>query len=454
MKSKTNANNIYRMDGIGKVFVFTLKQTFKNKAYLFSFVFMIIMMALMGPISMLSAASSSKAFSDSAEDKENLASTVYYTNDTVYDLVDALDLSGTSYEKLKLQYVTDIPELSDTEIGLIFTTEEKDGETGYVVKSVISDDSKISSINLEDFTKYIYGIFEDVRIRAVMSDDEYALASSGVSTGKALSEQDFYDLKDEKISSSQVTTYATIYSIAIMILVSMSVSYVISSVMEEKTSKLVENLLVSVRPLALIMGKVFAMMVYVVSMLLCGAFASGISSGISAYMFGRGSDASASAAEMAEIAQQMDYSQIFGLNPLRLLALFVSLIITYLMFSIIAGLMGSACTKTEDVGPTIMVLNMFSIAGYICAFIVPNVNNKMLTYILSVVPFISSYIGPISFACERIPFWLYLIGMAVQLLFILLLFRLTAKVYRKLLVNDSKKLNFAQILRLSREGEA
>jgi len=37
----SRGNDIYRMDGIGKVFRFTLTQTFKNKGYLISYIKMV-----------------------------------------------------------------------------------------------------------------------------------------------------------------------------------------------------------------------------------------------------------------------------------------------------------------------------------------------------------------------------------------------------------------------------
>ena len=45
--------NIYSLQGFGNVFRFTLRQTFKNKGYLVSFVIFVLCMTLMGPIQYL-----------------------------------------------------------------------------------------------------------------------------------------------------------------------------------------------------------------------------------------------------------------------------------------------------------------------------------------------------------------------------------------------------------------
>ncbi len=447
MKSSVNTNNIYRMDGVGKVFRFTLKETFKNKGYLFSFIFMIVMMALMGPITSVSASASEKAVLDTeAINSENDATAIIIADATDIDL-DIEDLAGlqnTGFKDAELIFTNDtdlVSGLSDTEIGIAI---ENDGD-GILVSGVVSDDSKISSLQLDALTREIKDIYEDTRKLSILSKEQYELVSGGIRTGSTLSEQDYFDKLEAKIPSSQVTIYSTVYSIIVMILVSLTVSYVVSSVMEEKTSKLVENLLVSVRPLALIMGKIFAMMVYVTSMLLCAAVASGISSAVTSTFI--------KSEAVTEMNEHVDFASLFGLSGWKILILLFSLILTYLMFSILAGIMGSACTKAEEVGPTVMSMNFLSIAGYIAASVIPNIDNKVLYKIFSVVPFISSYIGPISFITGRIPFWIYLIGLVLQILFIMFLFRLCAKVYRKLIVNDSKKLKIAEILKLSREGE-
>ena len=448
MKKHINSNNIYRMDGIEKVFRFTLKQTFKNKGYLFSFIFMIVMMGLMGPISTISASSSEKAIQNTeAINSENEATEIIIADDTdvSLDLNDLESLNKTSFKDVPISIYNDtdmISGLSDTEIGIAI---EKDDD-GYIVRGVVSDESKITSLQLDALTKEIYMFFDDVRKQSILTEEQYELVTGGISTGSVLSEQDYFDKIQAKTPSSQVTILSTVFSIILMVLVSMTVSYVITSVMEEKTSKLVENLLVSVRPLALIMGKIFAMMVYVVLMLFCAGIASGISSAVT------GSFVKSEAA--VEMSEHVDFTMLFGLSPWKILILLLSMVLTYLMFSIMAGIMGSACTKAEEVGPTVMIINFLGIAGYVAAILVSNFDNKMMYYIFSVVTFISSYIGPVSFICGRIPFWIYFIGLALQIMLIIFLFMLCAKVYRKLIVNDSKKLRLGEILKLAGEGEA
>ncbi len=438
----SRGNDIYRMDGIGKVFRFTLTQTFKNKGYLISYIMMIAMMTFMGPISMLSAGASEKAVlnSESIND-EVIADTIFYDNQTDIDPDISEVLKGTGFSGVEVVETDSIPDLSDTQIGVVIY--EKDTDEGYYhIESVISDDSQITALQLDSLTEEISDAFDDKKIEySGAADSSVSLLYGDIGTGKVKTEEEYLMRDESRMPNSQLVIYSTVYSVIIMILVSLTVSYVISAVMEEKTSKLVENLLVSVRPLALIMGKIGAMMVYVLSMLFLGAIGSSISNSVMGMFF--------TSKAMEEVSNHVDFAAIAGLSLWKILILLLSLILTYLMFSILAGIFGSACTKTEEIGPVVMLLTMLSMAGYIAGMALPYLDVPILDKIVSIVPFISSYVGPIYFVCGRIPFYIYLIGLALQVVFIIFLFRLCAKVYRKLIINDSKKLNIVEIFKLA-----
>ena len=96
-----------------------------------------------------------------------------------------------------------------------------------------------------------------------------------------------------------------------------------------------------------------------------------------------------------------------------------------------------------------MMITMLSVVGYATGMALPNFELPLVDKIVSVIPFVSSYVGPIYFVCGRIPFYIYLIGLAVQIGVIILLFRLCAKVYRKLIINDSKRLKLSEIIKLA-----
>ena len=92
---------------------------------------------------------------------------------------------------------------------------------------------------------------------------------------------------------------------------------------------------------------------------------------------------------------------------------------------------------------------MLNMVGYMAGVILPNVENPMVITVASIIPFVSSYIGPVAFICGRVPVWAFVLGVILQIAVCVVLFMICAKTYRKLLVNDSKKMRFVEIVKLA-----
>ena len=288
--------NIYSMKGFKKVFGFTVRQTFKNKGYLISFIIFVLVMTFMGPIQYMGqragqgAAESGLEYSPTKIEVDN----VYIYNQTpvsldekavedLYKTEDELKKENINKDKLTIYNLAQVGEISEEE--LLDGLKEKDvavvislDQEGYHIKSVMADESKVELDDADKIAEVINNDFDEKRLSdSDVSDDDIKMIFSGVNKGGVLSESDVKSEEQKTVGRQNYMFYMLGYSIIIFIVVSMSSSYIITSVTEEKQSKLVENLLVSVRPMALLMGKVLGMMSYVVLVLVCGAIGSNIS---------------------------------------------------------------------------------------------------------------------------------------------------------------------------------
>lgn len=132
-----------------------------------------------------------------------------------------------------------------------------------------------------------------------------------------------------------------------MILCLMSASYVIRAVVEEKDSRLVELLLVSVKPMALLAGKILAVMAFTFGWLLAMLAGFGVSCGLTAGLMGSGVLQKQLSGLLAAVPRvQEDLWQAAGV----LLVLLVSLGLGYLTMSLIGGVAGACCSGMEDAG--------------------------------------------------------------------------------------------------------
>ncbi|MBR5420873.1 MAG: ABC transporter permease [Lachnospiraceae bacterium] len=444
-----NSNNIYNMEGLGKVYSFTLSQTFKSPTYRMGFIVFVLMFTLMGPITRLSSSAGlDAAKSGDGLFVENEAASIQLCNKTNLPIdADRISeyLKETAFESLPITESDDISGLKEDELALVFDRRTIEDTEYFVVNGVISDDSLIESSQLDALCSELTGMLAEARREAAeLTEDQITVLSSGIQQGDCMSYSDYINQDKGSYTASQVFQLNMVYCIVIMILIALTSSYVVSSVMEEKSSKLVENLLVSVRPLALVMGKILAMMTYVFLMIGLGLLGSVISGSIMKNMEGE------------EIVQQtsqfMDFSRLFSQGAAKGALIVVCMLLTYLIFAILAGLLGSGCVKPEDAQSAIGTVTMLNMAGYLLGCFIPMLENRTLDIVLSIVPFTSGYLAPVFLITGRIPLWAFLCGMAMELVTIALLFMLCAKTYRKLIVNDSKRLGILQILKLSVKG--
>ena len=451
---KKSSNNIYSCAGISKVFAFTLSQTFKNRAYRLSFIIFVVMMMTMGPISYLGAAAgagaadSSEAINDEMELKN-----IYFVNDThvPFSSADA-ELENTGFAVAALSDIDAVPvKLADDEIAVLIDRENTDEVDTYVINAIISDDSYISGSELNALCDHLLERFAQARRTAAdLGDEQMAVLQKAIQTGGVSTYEEYEAKLNSTYTDSQLQTYNSMYSIVLMILVALTGSFVVSSVMEEKTSKLVENLMVSVRPLALIMGKILAMMCYVFMMIVLGVTGSHITNTIAASIAGPGASA------MAEAGVSLNFAKLFTFAGPKALLMLPCMILTYFMYSILAGLLGSGCTKIEDAANATGTVTMINMVGYMAGMILPMMasDKPIVAIVASIIPFVSSYMAPVCYICGRIPLWSFLLGILLQIVVCVILFLICAKTYRKLIVNDSKKFKLFDIIKLSMAKEA
>ena len=444
-----SSNNIYDLTGFSKVYRFTIEQTFKSPTYRTGFIMFVIMAFLMGPLTMLGGMAGMNAAMDSdvmtSKDKVP-ATTMYVVNSSHVDFPkDLMALDDTSFSDMQVVETEELPKLSSTEIGLVVSRKTVDGEDSYLLETVISDESDITAHEVEELSSYLIGGFNDARfVSAGVSEAQTELLGSGITTGAVQSEEEFIAAKDKKFSSRQVSSFNMAYCVVVLVLATLSATYVINTVMEEKTSKLVENLLVSVRPMALLMGKILAIMSYVAIVLVSAGIAALLSNGVTKLIMND---------RMSEMmSSQFNFASIAEMGVWRIIVVILCVVITFLLLSILAGILGSACTKLEDAQSAVGTCTIFAMIGYFVGMIIPSMENKTADIIASIIPITSPFVAPVYVVTGRIELWVFALGMLILIAMTILLLMLGAKVYKKLIVNDSKKLSFLEIIKLSREG--
>ena len=235
------------------------------------------------------------------------------------------------------------------------------------------------------------------------------------------------------------------YSIVTMIICVFSVTYIVRAIVEEKSSKLVETLMVSVKPLALIFGKILAVMTYMFAMLLSLLAAFGLSYVIS----GQFLDVSFVGDMLASFGITSDLLHIgVGTGVIIL----VSILLAYLTFALLAGLTGAGCSNTDEVEGANSAAMMMILVGYLVSSFTIGIGGNA-TVALAICPIISAFSAPAYFIFGEIGFGVILASWAVQIIVIMLILLLTARVYDQLIMYRGSKLKMKQIIALGFSGK-
>lgn len=403
------------LSGTGQVYRFTLSQLLKSRANRVTLIIMVLLAAVSMPLTALLGGETPET-----SDTAGLAS-VRVDNRT--DL--ALDLSGDAYWA-----DTDFSADAGEPDAVVTITGD---ETGYQVAVVGSETADAGE--LSQLAETARQAVRDACLRAAGLSSRQ-LEALTASTGEEDSHEEGFWVQ-----------YG--YSILAMILCLMSASYVIRAVVEEKDSRLVELLLVSVKPMALLAGKILAVMAFTFGWLLAMLAGFGVSCGLTAGLMGPGVLQKQLSGLLAAVPRvQEDLWQAAGV----LLVLLVSLGLGYLTMSLIGGVAGACCSGMEEAGEAAGPVMLLTMAGYLASCVVGAVPSGPVAVFFTLCPVVSIFCAPVQFAGGNVSFWLVLASWAIQAAVIWGLLTLASRVYAGLIVHRGSRVKLRELMSMAKGG--
>lgn len=403
------------LSGTGQVYRFTLSQLLKSRANRVTLIIMVLLAAVSMPLTALLGGETPET-----SDTAGLAS-VRVDNRT--DL--ALDFSGDAYWA-----DTDFSADAGEPDAVVTVTGD---ETGYQVAVVGSETAHAGE--LSQLAETARQAVRDACLRAAGLSSRQ-LEALTASTGEEDSHEEGFWVQ-----------YG--YSILAMILCLMSASYVIRAVVEEKDSRLVELLLVSVKPMALLAGKILAVMAFTFGWLLAMLAGLGVSCGLTAGLMGPGVLQKQLSGLLAAVPRvQEDLWQAAGV----LLVLLVSLGLGYLTMSLIGGVAGACCSGMEEAGEATGPVMLLTMAGYLASCVVGAVPSGPVAVFSTLCPVVSIFCAPVQFAGGNVSFWLVLASWAIQAAVIWGLLTLASRVYAGLIVHRGSRVKLRELMSMAKGG--
>lgn len=439
-----NKNNL---TGWKDVLSFTFIQTIKNKAFLISFLILIILSVFSIPVYTILTSGNA----DNADGSQ--ITKVYIENKTDFDVSDLLkDTKNPMFTAVKAELITsDIDAVSkkiqDNErTSVLLTIEEKDG----MYKLALAKASKgpVSEESVALLGEELSLQFNQLKIKALGISEEKATLLQSEVTVKT-SEADAEGVIVEEINTAiSGTEYWFMYGLLFILLMVniMASSQIASSIVTEKSTRVIEYLLTSVRPLALMVGKTIAMLTAVTLQFITLIIIISISNLVSATYLSENN---------TNVMSSLLPSNIFeNLNPLNLIVCLLLIVLGMVFYSTLASLAGATVSKMEELKEGLQLFTIANIAGaYIgiaaAGILMASGDNSFVTFAF-LFPLSSPFILPGAILIGKATPILIIAAILLQVFFIMMLFRFTAKVFETLILHNGNTIKIKELFKMSK----
>lgn len=231
-------------------------------------------------------------------------------------------------------------------------------------------------------------------------------------------------LQPPKVYNSQQLVLGIIAGVLIYLSLMLNGQSVAQGVVEEKTSRVVELLLATIRPWQLMVGKVLGIgtvgLLQILAVSVAGIIA-GLASG----------------------ALTISISAAAG----TVVWLIVWYLLGFLMYSIVFAGLGALVSRQEDVAGAVAPALMLVVAGYVVGIsVLPSNPGSGLVELLSVIPVFAPTIMPMRLAMGGVPVWEAGLSVLLVVILIPVLVWLAARIYRNAVLRTGAKVKLREAL--------
>ncbi len=462
-----------KSDYIGwqEVFYFSLTQGIKEKAYYGFLILVSIVLILSMPVMSLI----------STFEKDEEAYMTEVTDFTIYDETGlpidySQSLVGVAFKNMTIhtaptqtfdEHVKHLEENAknedaekSTELIVHITYED----AGYFnLTFVKASNAAFSEDDCEMLTDMFREFFDEARISAIeVTQEQLAFLNRNVDTklefvtetGEVMPEKE----KNEGISMEEYMVLLCGIMIVMMI-ISLSGSSIATSIVTEKSTKVVEYLMINVRPMALIVGKILASLLLVLIQFAVMGISYGISAFINMWFFGEPLikdtvDMSGTEIEMSTVMHLLS-----GISVADVVVSLIVILLGIMFYSILAGLAGASVSKMDEIAEGMKIYQMTMIVGSylgigMCIALMTGGNNQLFVDICCLLPISAPFVVPASALLGKVSLGVSIASVVLLFILTALLFSFTAKVYESLIFYNGSVMKLKDILQIAKNRKA
>ena len=455
--------------GWKKVFGFTFVQFVKTKSFIVGTVILALITVLItaGLNVIPKLAGAGEDISGDGSDSTDSCISKVYVADSTGALTDD-DLAGLQQMGVPLPERTEnitatIDSLSGAESGQVLVTvtaDESDGTvTGYSVKTFYSPDTDGDSIDAVSGVMVTLLKYRNMLDLGVKPED-LAATQRYYSTSKIQAGSDEWSVLESAINY----IVPIVFSLVLFIFIFAYGQTVAQSIATEKTSRVMELLLTSVRPLAVVIGKVLAMCLVSIAQFLviaglgAATFAATAPFGIGGDIMKIMENPAAQTGQDAEIAQALSSS--FGtISPLTFVLILVIFILGFLFYALIAALVGASVSRMEDLAQAMQPYSLIGVLGFYLAYfpVIFNAESfdsgaassnsmQLFSYYF---PVSSPFSLPSALLLGTLSMGQVLAAVLILAAFVVLVAVVVARVYEMIILHNGSRLKFKDIISMA-----
>lgn len=422
------------------VFSFTLTQTLKSKPYLIAmvllFVFSVLSMPLLGLIT--------KNPVEEGVVKSSITK-AYLSNQTPYTELAVSAELATGYEGIVIEPLTESEEivtkrLAEEEFSavLIYITEN---EMQANIRLLKSPEGPVKNYELQTLGESVQRAYQKARMTALgVTEEQLAYLSVQVLPSAGVIDTKQAEVVEDTSITSGEYWFVYILMFVIVMVSIMSSTQVASSIVVEKSSKVLEYILISVRPLAIIVGKVLAMLVATLLQMLMLILGLVISNKISVGITGE---------ENNVLSQYLSPEIMSNLKPGNVVIGLVVAGIGMVLYATLAGLCGATVSRMEEVNECLTVFTVTMMVGFYIGIMAAGdmMASGMTTFstFALLFPLSSAFLLPGALLVGRVDLWILLLSVLILIISVMAMFAFVAKVYEGLILHNGKRIRMKEL---------
>ncbi len=421
------------------VFLFTLKQGFVQKYAVITVTLAIIFLVGGLGINIFLASDQKK------DDNVSPVEKVYVIDNSDIGGIDWIDSKQIDKEQFP-NVIFEPTDLDVKELGIklkndettnVITkiTKEKDS---FEINVFIPYGSEVTKADGENLAKAIKNIVNEGLINESKIDEdkiEYVVSSMNTE----------FSTVGENAKSDNMLLLTTVFPIIFMfvlyfmvIIYGQNMGQIVSI---EKSSKLMESLLVMTRPYGLIFGKIIA-----TSFIAIFQIVVWFAAGIGGFVFGEKFAQNMIYADyengiLAILREIISDESVKAFTGTAIVLTIIAICLAFLFYCMLAGAISSFASKADELGTVMMFYNMFIVIGFMGSYIIPSaVGQEWIKVVIKLIPMSAAFLLPGEILLGTTSAGMGAIYLLVLLVWIVVTAIIAGKIYKDQLFYNGKSL--------------